>query len=846
MTDVRLALRQLLKSPGSTAVALLSLALGIGANTAIFSLVNDVLLRSLPVRNADELVLLRTTEGARGRMSRAGENNGFTDPATGRFASTSFSLLAFERLRSQPSALSEVFAFASFSQVNIAVDGEPEINGSAQLVSGNYHSGLGVPAVLGRTLTPDDDQPSAAPVAVISFRYWKRRFAGSPEVLGRTIQINRIQTAIVGVTPEGFDGAMQAGESPDVSVPLAHHLRFQPDRAARVQPWYWWIRVMGRLAPGATRAQAAASLQPTFQEAAREGWLAGRSPGSPAGEEIPDAPTLAADPGGQGENDVRRQYARPLGMLMGLVGLVLAAACANVANLLLARSAARRREIALCLALGASRGRLVRQLFTESVLLAFAGAALGIALAWWGRDLLLALRPFGNASMVLDLPLDARVLGFTIAVTMATALLFGLAPALRTTGVDLTAQFQSGARTIGGGGRSRLRQTLMVVQIALSLVLLVSTGLFVRTLGNLRNVDAGFNRSGLILFRIDATSAGYTQEQYAGLQARLQEQFERLPGVRAATFSSVALLSRTRQNKRITVPGQAPPADASRIVNTNGLAPNFFTAMELPLVLGRGFTARDDGTAPRVAVVNQAFVNTYLGGENPIGRRIGIGPAAADQVEIVGVAADAKYTELRGVTPATIYLPALQRLDGTANFALRLAAPAQGDVPAVLSAIRATVREIDPALPVLNLRTQDEQIERLHAQELLFARLSGLFGLLAVALAAIGLYGLMSHAVIRRTGEIGLRMALGAPPRHVLWMILRESLALVCLGIVAGMAAAYGSARLVATMLFGLSPTDPITYFTVALVLVAIGVLASLLPAHRASRVDPAVALTVS
>jgi predicted permease len=845
MTDVRLALRQLLKNPGSTAVAVMSLALGIGANTAIFSLVNDVLLRSLPVRNPDELVLLRTTEGARGRMSRAGENNGFIDPVTGRSASTSFSVLAFERLRSQPSALSDVFAFASFSQVNIAVDGEPEINGSAQLVSGNYYSGLGVPAFLGRTLTPDDDHPSAAPVAVISFRYWKRRFAGSPAVLGRTIHVNRVQAAVVGVTPEGFDGAMQAGESPDVSVPLAHHLRFQPDRAARAQPWYWWIRIMGRLAPGATRAQAAASLEPILQEAAREGWLAGRSSNSPAVEQIPDAPTLTADPGAQGENDVRRQHAKPLGMLMGLVGLVLAAACANVGNLLLARSAARRREIALCLALGASRGRLVRQLFTESVLLALAGAALGVALAWWGRDLLLALRPFGNASVVLDLPLDARVLGFTVVVTMATALIFGLAPALRTTRVDLTAQLQSGTRTIGGAGRSRLRQALTVVQIALSLVLLVSTGLFVRTLGNLRSVDAGFNRSGLILFRIDATSAGYTREQYAGLQVRLLEKLERLPGVRAATFSSVALLSRTRQNKRMTVAGKPPPPDAP-IVNTNGLAPNFFTAMQLPLVLGRGFTARDDGAAPPIAVVNQAFVSTYLGGENPIGRRIGIGPAAADLVEIVGVAADAKYTELRGVTPATIYLPALQRLDGTANFAVRLAAPAQTDVAAVLSAIRAAVRDVDPTLPVLNLRTQDEQIERLHAQELLFARLSGLFGLLALVLAGIGLYGLMSHAVVRRTGEIGLRMALGAPPARVLWMILRESLALVGLGIAAGMAAAYGAGRLVATMLFGLSPTDPITYVAVALVLVVIGVLASLLPARRASRIDPSVAMTAS
>jgi len=439
MNDVRLAARQLMKSPGFTAVALLSLALGIGANTAIFSLVNDFLLRSLPVRNPEELVLLRTIEGARGRMSRAGENNGSVDPATGRPASTSFSLLIFERLRAQHSALTDVFAFASFSQVNVLIDGQPEVNASAQLVSGNYHAGLGVPALVGRTLTPDDDRAAAAPVAVISFRYWARRFGGATDVLGKTIQVNQVPTAIVGVTPQGFDGAMQAGESPDISVPLAHYLRFQPDRAGRALPSYWWIRVMGRLAPGATPEQARASLEPIFQQTAREGWLAGRMPDSPADEQMPDTPTLAADPGGQGENDVRRQFARPLQILMGLVILVLAAACANVANLLLARATARRKEIALRLALGASPGRVIRQLFTESLLLAVGGAALGTALAWWGRGLLLALRPFGKTTIVLDLPLDARVLGFTIAVTVTTALLFGLAPALRATRVDLAA-----------------------------------------------------------------------------------------------------------------------------------------------------------------------------------------------------------------------------------------------------------------------------------------------------------------------------------------------------------------------------------------------------------------------
>jgi predicted permease len=845
--DIRLAVRHLLKSPGFTCVALLSLAIGIGANTAVFSLVNDVLLRSLPVRQPEELVLLRTIEGTRGRMSRAGENNGGLDPATGRFVSSSFSLAIFERLREQRSALSDLFAFAPFSQVNVIVGGNADVGASAQFVSGSYYAGLGVSAARGRTLTPDDDRAGAAPVAVISHRYWQRRFAANEAVVGTTIQVNRVQTTIVGVAPEGFDGALQAGESPDVSVPLAQYLRYQPDRSSRARPWYWWIRIMGRRAPGATAAQVRASLEPAFQSAARDAWLAGRSAGSQPDEQMPDDPTLRADSGARGEVDVRQQFATPLRILMGLVALVLAAACANVANLLLARGAARAKEMGLRLALGASRRRIVGQLLAESLLLAAAGAALGVAFAWWGRGVLLTLRPLGSGTLVLDLPLDIRVLGFTSAVTVATALVFGLAPALRATRVDLNAQFQSGARTLGRGPRSRLSQGLMIVQIALCLVLLIGTGLFVRTLGNLEHVDAGFNRRHLALFRIDATSAGYSLRQYAALQSRIQEELKRVPGVQDVTFSSVALLSRVRQNKRITLSGR-PPAPGTAPVNTNGLAPNFFSAMQLPLLIGRGFTPADDENAPRVAVVNEAFVRAYLKSENPIGRHIVIGTAATDDVEIVGVAADAKYTELRGQTPPTIYLPAFQRLDGDANYAVRMAAAPDGTasaatVAAVFAAIRTVVRSVDPALPVLNLRTQDEQIDRLHAQELLFARLSGLFGAVALALACVGLYGLLSHAVLRRTGEIGLRMALGAQPAAVLRMILAESLTLVCCGLLLGAAAAYAGGRVVRSMLFGLTPGDPLTYGAVALILGAIALIASAIPARRASRIDPITAL---
>ncbi|MBS1788099.1 MAG: ABC transporter permease [Acidobacteria bacterium] len=840
--DLRFGLRLLTKNPGFTAVAVLTLALGIGTNTAVFSLVNEVLLRSLPVKAPNELILFRNVDGPSGRMSRAGENNGSIDPVTGRAASTSFSLLAFERFRDHHPALSDVFAYSPFNQINILIDGQPETNVLGQFVSGGYYNGLGVPAILGRTLTPEDDQASAEPVAVISHRYWQNRFGSDSGIIGKTIQVNKVPTTIIGVTPPAFAGAMQIGESADISVPLAHYARFQPDRgASRAKPWYWWVRVMGRLAPQATAAQARAGLEPIFQEAAREGWLAGQSLDTTP-RDMPEPATLAADPGGQGENDRRRQYAQSLRILMGMVSLVLLAACANVANLLLARGAARRREIALRLALGASRARIVRQLLVESLLLAFLGAALGALLAQWSHGLLVGLRQFGGAPAVLNLPLDARVLGFTIAVTAITAMLFGLAPALQATRVNLIAEFQGGVRQLGAGTRSRLSRVLMVVQIALSLMLLISTGLFVRTLRNLQSVDPGFNPNQLALFRLDAVSAGYTQEQFAALQSRLQTRLESIPGVRAATYSRVPLLAGVRSNRRISVPGYTPPPGASMIFNLNGLAPNFLAAMEIPLLLGRGFTDHDAATGPKVAIVNQAFARKIFRDETAIGRRISFSNAPATsmtEIEIVGITRDAKYTGLREDAPPTIYVPATQMPEGVANYCVRTT----GNPTLLFSAIRAAVRELDPSLPVLNLRTQEEQIARISSEELLFARLSGFFGLVTLALACIGLYGLMSFFVLHRTGEIGLRMALGALPSQVLRMILRESLLLVGVGVALGLLAAYVSSRFIQSMLFGLSPTDPLTYGSVALLLILVALLASWLPARRAARVEPMTAL---
>ena len=712
-----------------------------------------------------------------------------------------------------------------------------------QLVSGDYFAGLGVSAIAGRTLTDADDQPSAPPVGVISYRFWERRFNRDPSVIGTTIQVNRVPITLIGVTPPGFAGTMQIGESVDISLPLAHHGRFQPDRVqSRAQPWYWWIRVMGRLDTGVTAEQARASLEPIFQDTAREGWLAGSARADGAGSKMPEIATLAADPGGQGENDRRRAYAEPLRIMMGLVGVLLLVASASVANLLVARGSVRRREMAIRRALGASRARIVGQLLGESVLLAFAGTAVGMLLVYWSRGLLLGLRQFNGDPAALDLPLDGRVLAFTIAVTAGTALVFGLAPALRAAGADLTAEFQGGARLLGTRARSRLGHALMVVQIALSLVLLIGAGLFVQTLRNLEQVAVGFNTQGLALFRIEAAPAGYPREGFTILQSRLQERLEQISGVRAATFSRVPVLAGTRANRRTIIPGYTPPAGTSMNINVNGIAPNFFTAMEIPLLLGRSFTARDDENGPNVAIVTHAFARRYFAGGNPVGRRFQFGAnpnAPASEIDIVGVAGDAKYTSLREAEPVTIYLPAPQMLEGAATYYVRAA----GDPAAIGPAIRAAVREIDPMLPVIDLRTQEQQIERRNSQERLFAQLSGFFGVAALILACLGLYGLMWYLVLQRTGEMGLRLALGALPEQVLLMVLRESLTLVAIGLVVGLVVAYSLRRFVESMLFGLSAADPLTYAAVAGVLVAVTLLASLRPALRAARVDPMVAL---
>jgi len=859
--DLRYGARMLLKTPGFTAIAVISLALGIGANTALFSVVDAMLLKTLPVKEPERLALFRSVAPREFNPGPyAGNSN--TDAATGQRAMTSFPYQSFRRMRGQQSALSDVFAFGDV-RLNVNADGQADV-ASGQAVSGGYYAGLGVQAMLGRTLTDEDDQAAASPVAVLSHRYWRQRFGGASAVIGKQINLNNVAFTIIGVTPPGFEGAMQAGSTLDVTIPIAWepHLYADPEMSRMNGAGQWWLRLMGRLKPGATAEQARAQLENAFHQSVIEHRAARQSqaqaPGGSPGKDLDPKqyPRLFLDPGGQGEMDSRQFYAPSLYLLLGVVGLTLLIACANVANLLLARAAGRASEIGVRLALGASRWRLIRQLLTESVLLAFLGGTLGIVFAFWIKNGLLAAPDWGGRGMrALEPQLDWRVLTFTLALSLLTGIIFGLAPAWRVTKVELTPALKDSGRSSSAASRSLLSRGLVVLQVALSLLLLVGAGLFVRTLLNLQRGDPGFNTRNLLLFGVRPGLIGYKDEKMAQLYRQMAERLEAVPGVQKVTFSGVPLLARVRSNRSVYLRSAltaAPDAEgrikASGQCNINHVRENFLEAMEIPLLAGRALNAQDDARAPRIVVVNQTFANKYFPNENPIGKRFTFDSSKPDEIEIVGLAKDAKYTKQRDEILPTAYAPWrqwLRSMEGAATFEVRAA----GAPTAIVAAVRQAMREIDGALPLDNIRTQIEQADQTLAMERLFAKLLTLFGLLAQQLAAIGLFGVMAYAVSERTREIGLRMALGANRRDVLKMILRQGMTLTLLGVALGLAGAYGLAKYLESqlnlksMLYGVQINDPLTYGVIAVLLTLVALLACWIPARRATKVDPLVAL---
>lgn len=848
--DLKYGQRSLRRWPSFTMISIITLALGIGANTAIFSVVDAVLLKKLPVREPDRLVLFKSVGGE--KFEIRGHNGNISRDAAGRTVMSSFPFQTYVRFREQQSALSDVFAFGTLA-LNVNAGGQADA-ASGQAVSGNYYAGLGVPALIGRTLDDADDRASAPPVAIITYRYWQHRFSGDPSIVGKQINLNNVAFTVIGVTPQGFDGAMNVGSSPDISIPIAWEPQVLAKRS-RMKNNIWWLRLMGRLKPGVTIEQAQAQLAGVFQQSILEQRTAETSTAQAKENKTlkpldpNDLPQLAAFSGSQGETNIRQNYQFPLYILLGVVGLVLLLACANVANLLLARAAMRKREFAVRLALGAGRWRLIRQLLTESLLLSTLGGACGLLFAFWFKDGLLAVSDWGGATMsALEPRLDMRVLGFTMALSWLTGILFGLAPALRATRIDLARGIKENSRSSSSSATSLLTKILILAQVAVSLLLLVGAGLFLRTLVNLQRVEPGFKTNNLLLFSVEPELVGYKEDVLLNYYRQMCERIEAIPGIRSVTFSAVPLLANSESDSSFFLPGAKLGADGkvkpSGIVFMHQTRENFLPAMGIPLLAGRDLTPQDDARAPKVAIVNQTFAQRYFQGENPIGKRFSLDADKPGEIEIVGLVRDAKYTSQRDNIPPTVYLPWAQDL-GSVGF-VTFEARTSGDPSSYIAAIRQAAHDVDANIPLKDIKTQVEQADETLAMERLFAKLLSLFGLLALALVAVGLYGVLSWSVTQRTHEIGIRMALGANRANVLGMVLRQGLTLTLLGAVLGLLGAYLLTKYLASltrMLYGVQLTDPVTFSAVTFFLIVVALIACYIPARRATKVDPMVAL---
>lgn len=800
MTDLRFAIRMLRKSPGFTLTAVLSLALGIGANTAIFSLIDALLLRMLPVRDPQQLVeLFILIEGRR---------------------IDSFSYPVVRILSERASMFSGLCGFSG-TAFNAGPPGTATRTAGAW-VSGAYYETLGVQPALGRMLTRDDDQPGAAPVAVLSYSYWEGSYARDPGVIGRSILLEGRPVTIVGVSAPGFNGA-NVGQVADITVALGVLPRVTPESAARIAADSQWLRILARPKPGISLSQAKAGLAVLWPQLVENAVTPIKNPVT---RRVMLASTLDVSPGGTGWSSLRNQFGRPLLVLMTVVAAVLIIACANVANLLLARAAARQREIAIRLAVGAGRGRLIRQLLTESVLLSAIGAAAGILFAYSGSRFLLRLISTGRPeAIVLDLRPDLRVLLFTSLVALVTGILFGLAPAFRATAVRGPS-----------ASRGRLAHALVITQVSLSLLLLVGAGLFVRTLQNLQNLDTGFRHDGVLLINVDPRASGYKDVRLAAVYRKLLDQLGSLPGVASVSLSINTPLS----GGIISFPVQAE--GQSRTAHFNSISPRYFETLRTPIVAGRDFTVRDDAAAPKVAIVNEEFVRRLIPEGNPLGKRVSLiehDPEWHD-VEIVGVARNATAFNIREPAPPAIYIPFFESLTSMARATIEV--HAVGSLSQAASAVRRQIHARLPDTPV-QLQAFTAQVSRALVQEQVMASLAGFFGVLALGLAAIGLYGLIAYRVLRRTGEIGIRMALGARRGDVLWLVLQDAVRLVAAGVLFGLPAAWAASRLVSSMLFGVTATDPGTVSGALALLSAAALFAAFIPAVRAARVEPMTAL---
>lgn len=832
--DVRFGIRMLRKTPAFTIIAVLTLAFGIGANTAIFSLVNSVMLQSLPVRDPGQLVILRWS--ARNRpnhlgISSYGDCERFGSAGSDSSGGCSFSYPLFKKIRSQGNLFSSVMAFAGPAQLDLSGNGQASMV-QGELVSGNYFQTLGVSAVLGRTLEPADEEPAADGVAVLNYGYWQTAFGGSAAVIGKTIRLNGTPFTIVGVSEPRFT-RLTPGKSQDLWITLqqADSLNLRWGGQSMTDPTGWWLTITGRLKTEMPRSQAQTAISLLF----RNETLHGEKPIW----KTADDPIITLRPAQKGLVGLRQKFGEPLHLLVAAVAIILLIACANVAGLMLARAAAREREMAVRLALGARRRRVIQQLLTESVLLSLAGAALGILLAYWGVGALWAfLSANGYSSLEINPRPDVSVLLFTISVAVLAGIGFGLAPAFRGAAVRVTQLAANtgsiSAITSAPNRRFGLRGSLVMVQVAFSVVVLIGATLLTRTLEKLHSVAVGFDTRNILLFSMDPTLAGYKEDRIRDLYDDLDRRLAALPGVTSVSYSSDVLLNGGLWTSGLHLEGQSEKSTVE--VQMLAVGPGFFETMRIPLAMGRTFAPADMSSTQPVAIVNQAFVRRFAQSRYPISLHIGGNDPKDIQYEIIGVVGDTKYESVRAGFAPTAYL---LLKDKGATFALRTAL-----TPAMLiPAVRKVVKDVDDNLPVFGVRTQAEAINRYLLNERMVTGLFALFGVLGLVLSCIGLYGLLSYNVALRTREIGIRVALGAQRRDALFLIIREALILIIFGSMAGTVAAFVVTRFLRGLLFDIRPSDPVTFVAVCALLMLVGLLASLAPARRATQVEPVVAL---
>jgi predicted permease len=827
LKDLRYALRGMRRNPGFASIAILSLALGIGANTAVFSLVDAVLLKSLPVRDPHEL---RVLNWLRPKDAPIDQHSGyFTRHPSGRLMSGSFPYAAFRAIRDSVPQFEGVVGYARL-QLTVTANGATNF-AETQFVSGNYFTVLGVQPRMGRTILDSDDTPAAAKVAVLSYRAWDRIFGANPSVVGQEIQVNQHPVVVAGVLPPGFQGLLP-GDAAEIFLPMTMVADVGPRRFSMTKLDAWWVQIFGRLRSPASEQAARAAVQATLTHVVE-------SYAPKAG-----MPQVLLNPGARGVGLLRSSVSKTLLILSGVVCLVLAIACLNLANLLLAQFAARQREVAVRLSIGASVSRLVRQFLTESLLLAAVGGAVGLAIA--SPLLKLLLRLLGPQSLSLSATLDVRTLLFTAGVVLIAGILLGTLPAWRAVGMSPSGSIKS-APLNDAAGRTTSRQpasrVLVCAQVALSVLLLVGAGLFLRTLIRLASVDLGFAPDHLLTFETDASRSGYQGARLMDLYARLQQNLAAIPGVESVAMSDVGLIKHSERDNLIYLPDRKEqPKDRDAMMMY--MSASFMQTMRIPILLGRGPVPAEEHSVEKIAVVNQRFVQQFLADGDPLGRLFYAGdgkPKPGEKpLRIIGVAKDAHYSGVREKQFPIVYTlyTGLDTLQGM-TFAIRTASPPL----AIADTVRQTVAQVDRALPVAEVKTEEQQIAESIGTERLFAGLVSAFGAVAALLAAIGLYGVMAYAVTRRTVEIGIRLALGANRRGVLWLILRQSLLLVTIGLAVGIPAALALTGLVRSSLFGIQPNDPASFLAGAAVMAVVGAIAAWLPARRAARVDPMIAL---